>query len=168
VTAVGGTSLAMGKQGTAVADYPWGDNVTQVNAAGTGYTTQPPGTFDAGSGGGVSALFAEPGYQRPVLPAALATDGGTVRGRRVLPDIAANAGSNWLLGYTGAVTKGVYAQVDEGGGTSGSSPLIADLEADAIQAAGHPLGFANPALYLLYRTPAIRDVPAVSAQHPRW
>ena len=35
-----------------------------------------------------------------------------------------------------------------------------------MQAAGHPLGFANPALYRLYRTPAIRNVPAVSAQHP--
>ena len=50
-TGVGGTSLAIGKNGTAVADYPWGDNVTQVNGSGTGYTPPLPGTFQAGSGG---------------------------------------------------------------------------------------------------------------------
>jgi subtilase family serine protease len=165
VTAVGGTSLAIGKNGTAVADYPWGDHLTQVNAAGTGYTTKLPGDFQGGSGGGISALFAQPGYQHRVVPAALATDGGKAAARRVVPDISANAGSNLLIGYTGAVTSGVYAQTICGG-TSGSTPLIAGLEADAIQAAGHPLGFANPALYQLYRTPAIRAVPAVSAQHP--
>jgi subtilase family serine protease len=164
-TGVGGTSLAIGKNGTAVADYPWGDNVTQVNGGGSGYAPPPPGTFQAGSGGGLTALFAQPGYQASVVPAALATDDGKVRARRVVPDISANAGSNILIGYTGAVTSGVYAEV-LCGGTSASTPLIAGLEADAMQAAGHPLGFANPALYRLYRTPAIHDVPAVSAQHP--
>jgi subtilase family serine protease len=165
VTSVGGTSIAIGKNGTAVADYPWGDNVAQANAAGTGYTTPLPGVFQGGSGGGVSALFAQPGYQHPVVPTSLATGGGKVTARRVVPDVSANAGSNWWIGYTGAVTKGVYAQVICGG-TSGSTPLTAGLEADAIQADGHPLGFANPALYKLYRTPAIRSVPAVSGQHP--
>jgi hypothetical protein len=139
VTAVGGTSLAIGENGTAVADYPWGDNVAQANAAGTGYTTALPGAFQGGSGGGVSAPFAQPGYQRPVVPAALATGGGRVAARRVVPDISANAGSNWWIGYTGAVKAGVYAKVICGG-TSGSSPLIAGLEADAIQASGHRPG----------------------------
>jgi subtilase family serine protease len=165
VTGVGGTSLAIGKNGTAVADYPWGDNVTQVNGSGTGYTPPLPGTYQAGSGGGLTALFAQPGYQASVVPAALATDGGKAPARRVVPDISANAGSNILIGYTGAVTNGVYAEVICGG-TSASTPLIAGLEADAMQAAGHPLGFANPVLYRLYRTVAIRDVPAVNAQHP--
>jgi subtilase family serine protease len=165
VTAVGGTSLEIGKNGTAVADYPWGSDVTQTTTAGTGYTTPLPGSFMGGSGGGVSAAFAQPSYQRSVVPAALATDNGQVTARRVVPDISANAGSNYLIGYTGAVTPGVYAQVLEGG-TSGSTPLISGLEADAIQAAGHSLGLANPALYRLYRTPAIASVPAVSTQHP--
>jgi subtilase family serine protease len=166
VTAVGGTSLAIGANGTAVADYPWGDNVTEVDAAGTGYTAPPPGDFSAGSGGGVS-MFAEPGYQESVVPAALATDGGTGRASRVAPDISADAGSNWLVGYTGEGGQlGVYGQDNEGGGTSGSSPLIAGLEADAMQAAGHALGFANPALYLLAQTPAISDVSAVNPGDP--
>jgi subtilase family serine protease len=166
VTAIGGTSLAIGRTGIAVADYPWGDNITQVDAAGTGYSAPPPGGFAGGSGGGIS-VFAEPGYQKPVVPAALATDGGTSPARRVVPDISADAGNNWLIGYTGAYgQQGVYAQDNEGGGTSGSSPLIAGLEADAMQAAGHPLGFANPALYLLAKTPAITDVRAVNPGHP--
>jgi subtilase family serine protease len=166
VTAVGGTSLAIGPNGTAVADYPWGDNITQVDAAGTGYTAPPPGDFAGGSGGGTS-MFAEPGYQKPVVPAALATDDGTGPALRVVPDISANAGNNWLIGYTGAEgQQGVYGQDNEGGGTSGSSPLIAGLEADAMQAAGHPLGFANPALYLLAGTPAITDVSAVNPGDP--
>lgn len=165
VTAIGGTSLAIGENGTAVADYPWGDSIAQANAAGTGYTTALPGDFQSGSGGGVSAWFAQPGYQRPVVPAALATDSGRAAPRRVVPDISANAGSSWLIGYTGAVTTGAYGQAICGG-TSGSTPLIAGLEADAIQAAGHPLGFADPVLYRLYRTPAIRVVSPVSTTHP--
>jgi subtilase family serine protease len=165
VTAVGGTTLAIGKNGTAIDDYPWNDNLTQVDSAGTGYTPPLPGDFMAGSGGGVSALFAEPGYQKPVVPTALATGDGTGPADRVVPDISANSGGSWLIGYTGAVTAGVYAR-QLSGGTSGSSPLIAGLEADAMQAAGHAVGFANPALYRLYRSPAISDVAPVSAGDP--
>jgi hypothetical protein len=35
-----------------------------------------------------------------------------------------------------------------------------------MQAAGHAVGFANPALYRLYRSPAISDVAPVSAGDP--
>jgi subtilase family serine protease len=44
------------------------------------------------------------------------------------------------------------------GGTSVSSPTFAGIEADAQQAAGHALGFANPAIYLRYGTSAFHDV----------
>lgn len=165
-TAVGGTNLEIGRNGTAVANYPWGDNGTQVNTAGTGYTSPPPGEFLQGSTGGLSAIFAEPVYQKPAVPAALATSDGASTARRVVPDISANAGSLMLIGYTGAVTSGVYGQTAGGGGTSSASPLFAGLEADAVQAAGHPLGFLNPALYMLRRTPAIRDVPPVNPARP--
>jgi hypothetical protein len=43
-------------------------------------------------------------------------------------------------------------------GTSGSSPVIAALEADAKHAVGHALGFANPLLYRLRDTAGIRDI----------
>jgi subtilase family serine protease len=165
VTTVGGTTLAIGKNGTAIADYPWNESVTQVNSAGTGYTAPPPGDWQGGSGGGVSALFAEPGYQKSVVPAALATSNGGGRADRVVPDISADSGGSWLIGYTGAVTNGVYDEA-LAGGTSGASPLIAGLEADAMQAAGHAFGFANPALYRLYGTPAISRIAPVNPKHP--
>jgi subtilase family serine protease len=44
------------------------------------------------------------------------------------------------------------------GGTSVSSPIFVGIEADAQQAAGHPLGFANPAIYQRFGTSAFRDV----------
>ncbi|MGH3155922.1 MAG: S53 family peptidase, partial [Streptosporangiaceae bacterium] len=165
VTSVGGTTLEIGRNGSPVADYPWGDNGTQVNTAGTGYTSPPPGAFLDGSTGGRSALFAEPGYQKPVVPAALATHHGTSTARRVVPDISANAEGSELIGYTGAIKTGVYGQITQGG-TSAATPLFAGLEADAIQAAGHPLGFLNPALYLLHASAAISGVPPVDPAHP--
>ena len=165
-TSVGGTSLAIGANGTPVAEYGWGDNTTEENADGTGYTTPPPGQFDQGSTGGLSTLFAEPGYQRGVVSTALATDNGTEPARRVSPDIAADAGLLWQVGFTGATSDGVYGQIAEGGGTSGASPLIAGLEADAKQASGHAVGFANPAIYQLAGTPAIHDVLPVDPADP--
>ena len=160
-TAVGGTSIAIGRRGDVVGDYAWGDNATQIDAAGTGYTSAPPGEFLEGSGGGISTLFSEPSYQSSAVPNSLATVGDTESAHRVVPDISANAGSQFLIGYTGSVTPGVYSVVDQGGGTSASSPLTAGLEADAIQAAGHPLGFVNPALYRLRDNATGRDGAAL-------
>jgi subtilase family serine protease len=46
-----------------------------------------------------------------------------------------------------------------GGGTSMSTPLIAGMQADAQQAShGLAIGFANPAIYARYGTPAYHDV----------
>ena len=166
VTAVGGTSTAIGANGSVVADYPWGDNFATIDAAGTGYTQAPPGEYEEGSGGGVSSFYAEPGYQKAVVSPSLATDGGTTAPSRVMPDISADAGLTWLAGWTGAFTDGQYLELPASGGTSGSTPLIAGLEADAIQAAGHPLGFINPALYDLDGSAAIRDIPPVNPADP--
>jgi subtilase family serine protease len=119
-----------------------------------------------GSGGGRSSLIAQPGYQKNVVPAALATAGGTAPAHRELPDISADGDrtSGWLVGFT---TPGGAYHEELGAGTSGSSPLITGLEADAAQASGHALGFANPLLYKLRSTPAIHDVvPAPAGQAP--
>jgi subtilase family serine protease len=160
-TSVGGTSLAIGQDGSAVADYPWGDNVAAIDPAGTGYETPPPGEASVGSGGGVSTMFAEPGYQRSVVPTTLSDNAS-----RVVPDVSADAGNTWLIGYTDAFDTGEYIETAEGGGTSASSPLIAGLEADAMQALGHPLGFANPVLYGLSGSKAIRDILPVNPADP--
>lgn len=167
VTAIGGTSTAIGANGSVIAEYPWGDNYAQIDSAGTGYTSPaPPGTYAGGSGGGVSSEYAEPAYQNAAVPATLATDSGTTRASRVIPDLSADAGLGWMVGWTGAFTDGAYAELPASGGTSASTPLIAGLEADAIQAAGHPLGFIDPQLYTLNGTSAIRDVLPVDPADP--
>jgi hypothetical protein len=89
-----------------VAQYVWGDGFTEENADGTGYLDPLPDGDSDGSQGGLSTFFAEPSYQKGVVPAALATDDGTIPAARAVPDIAADAGSHWLIGYTGAITPG--------------------------------------------------------------
>jgi subtilase family serine protease len=155
-TAVGATDLQIGRTGAVTGELGWGDTGTLENKAGTGYLQPPPGTLLEGTTGGRSLDFAEPSYQRGVVPAALATAGGTKPAHRVLPDISAIGGATtgWLIGYNPGSG---YQQVTEGG-TSGSSPTIAALEADAKHVVGHALGFANPLLYQLRRTAGIRDI----------
>ncbi|WP_213009426.1 S53 family peptidase [Paractinoplanes toevensis] len=182
-TGVGGTSLAIGAGGKVLGEWGWGDTVTAITDAG--YAGTPPGTFLMGSGGGLSTKIAQPAYQRGVVPDALASAGGTVPARRVVPDVSADAGTFWLIGYTAPgepapVEPGdpgpsdtdpepgppVYAERPVGGGTSGSSPLLAALEANAKQATGHALGFVNPALYKLAGTRALHDIGPVNPHHP--
>ena len=182
-TGVGGTSLAIGAGGEVLGEWGWGDTVTAIT--GSGYAVTPPGTFLMGSGGGLSTKIAQPAYQRGVVPDSLATAGGTVPARRVVPDVSADAGTFWLVGYTApgeptpvepgdpgpadtdpAPGPPVYAERPVGGGTSGSSPLLAALEADAKQATGHALGFVNPALYKLAGTRALHDILPVNPHDP--
>jgi subtilase family serine protease len=67
-----------------------------------------------------------------------------------------------LLGLTAPTSPGsapAPAYTEEViGGTSVAAPLIAGIQADAQQAQGIPIGFANPAIYERYRTPAYHDV----------
>ncbi|WP_344440836.1 S53 family peptidase [Kitasatospora nipponensis] len=165
-TAVGGTTLEIDRNGKVAGELGWGANAAQVNPQGTGYLTPPPGPFFMGSGGGRSSLIAQPWYQKSVVPPALANAGGTAPAHRELPDVSADGdrATGWLVGFT---TPGGAYHEELGAGTSGSSPLITALEADAAQASGHALGFANPLLYKLRTTPAIHDVlPAPAGQAP--
>ena len=155
-TAVGGTALEIGRTGRVLGELGWGDTIAVENQAHTGYLQKPPGSFNEGSTGGRSELFGQPAYQRGVVPRSLATADGTQPAARVGPDIAADADAltGWLIAYT---QDAHYEQIIEGG-TSGSSPIIASLEADAKQASGHAVGFANPTLYALRHSPGIRDI----------
>jgi subtilase family serine protease len=47
-TAVGGTTLEIGRSGTVTRELGWGDNVAPLDAAGTGYFQAPPGSFAGG------------------------------------------------------------------------------------------------------------------------
>ncbi|WP_037576473.1 S53 family peptidase [Phaeacidiphilus oryzae] len=157
VTAVGGTSLAAGKGGRYEFETGWGTGMAPLSADGKSW--QLPGAFHGGAGGGTSARTAEPFYQRGVVPSSLSgANGGS---NRVVPDIAAVADPNtgFLEGITqtypdGSVKYGEYRI----GGTSLACPLIAGIQALAQQAAGHPLGFADPAIYARYGSRTYHDV----------
>lgn len=118
VTSVGGTRLA--RTGTAHQESVW----NQGNGA---------------SGGGFSAFFPTPSYQK-TLPSSVQNQ---LQNRRGVPDVAGDADP-----LTGLV---FYedGQWSLAGGTSASAPLWAGLMAIANQMAGHPLGFINSALYKL-------------------
>jgi subtilase family serine protease len=78
---------------------------------------------------------------------------------RVVPDVSALADPSTgiavgetLFGATdsnGNPTGPEQFFISRIGGTSLASPIFAGIEADAQQAAGHAIGFANPAIYAL-------------------
>jgi subtilase family serine protease len=162
VTAVGGTSLAVGPHGQYEWETGWGDRDTSLAADGTSWASLPGAFFD-GSGGGTSTLFGQPSYQRGIVPRAYSHANGTAAPMRVVPDIAAagdDLTTRLLFGQTSSTTRGGPASYHEftAGGTSIACALIAGLQADAQQAAGTPIGFADPAIYARYGTSAYHDV----------
>jgi subtilase family serine protease len=162
VTSVGGTSLATGPDGRYRWETGWGSLVAQLGPGGNAWAGLP-GRFRGGAGGGRSSLFGQPPYQRGIVPAALGDPRETGRPARVLPDLAADADLNtgMLIGLTTPLAPDATARYTEmvDGGTSLSAPLIAGIQADAQQAMrGKAIGFADPAIYLRYRTCAYHDV----------
>ena len=157
VTAVGGTSLAVGAANDYLFETGWGTarSVWQGNA----WSPAPPGPWTSGAGGGVSVLFPVPSYQTGVTDAVLARYG---RSGRAVPDVGAFADPNtgYMVGQTQTFPDGStkYAEYRIGG-TSLACPIFAGLMALADQAHGSPHGFANPALYALPAS-AFHDVQA--------
>jgi subtilase family serine protease len=170
VTAVGGTSLAVGPSNNYEWETSWGTLLDPLAANGKSWQFTPPGEYpdyyDGSSGGGVSTVFTQPWYQKGVVPNSLATSlpTGTTSSTpmRVVPDVSALAdpSTGILVGQTTLQPNGkTYAfSLSRIGGTSVASPTFAGIEADAQQAAGHVLGFADPAIYQRYGTSAFNDV----------
>ena len=169
VTSVGGTSLAIGKARNYQFETSWGTIQNPLAADGTSWSATPPGPYpadyDGSGGGGVSTHYTQPFYQRGVVPYSLATavpEGTTTTPMRVVPDVSALAdpSTGVLIGQTTLQPDGTtYAfSLSRIGGTSVACPVFAGIEADAQQAAGHVLGFANPAIYQRYGTAAYHDV----------
>lgn len=157
VTGVGGTSLAVGKSGQTQLEQGWSTGISDFDEGA--FTPPAPGEFLYGSGGGTSRRFAQPWYQRGVVPRSLATQWSRIPARTV-PDVAALGDPNtgMLVGQSQSFTDGVYFDVYRIGGTSLSSPLFAGMMALADQVARHPHGFANPALYRQAGTATFRDI----------
>lgn len=218
VTAVGGTSLEIGRGGEIDGQTAWGTRAWRLRekpaaakggpAKGSTYKGsaskesgggsegvdpgplwQPLGWI-FGGGGGTSADFAQPWYQAGHVPAALSgtllTGNPATSPRRTVPDLALDADpfTGMLVGQTvqssdssiksGTIHSekvdketGVYKETTVGG-TSLASPLLAGLEADAIEAdCGADLGFVNPSLYLRAHTTLLHDVTGItSADNP--
>jgi subtilase family serine protease len=170
VTSVGGTSLAIGPSGNYEFETSWGTLLDPLGPNGTSWQYAPPGLYpqyyDGSSGGGVSTAFTQPSYQKGVVPYSLATTlpNGKISSvpMRVVPDVSALAdpSTGFLVGQTTLQPNGkTYAfSLSRIGGTSVACPTFAGIEADAQQAAGHVLGFANPAIYNRYGTDAFHDV----------
>ncbi len=135
VTAVGGTSLAVGQNNTRAFETGWGTSNYNCNTSTLACTRT---SWLYGSGGGVSAVFPKPWYQA----------GLSLSGRGV-PDVAAlgDPQTGLLVGQTQTFPDGVYYDEYRIGGTSLSSPIFAGLMALADQKAGFAHGFANPAFY---------------------
>jgi subtilase family serine protease len=158
VTAVGGTSLAVGATGGYLFETGWqtGRSVLTGGAWSPAY----PGTYLYGSGGGTSRLFAQPAYQAGVVPNALATAHGGAPAR-VVPDVAAlgDPTTGMLVGQTQTFPDGSVKYSEYRiGGTSLASPLMAGVMALAQQRAGHTFGFANPLFYAKAGSSAFHDV----------
>lgn len=160
-TAVGGTTLQVGRNGQRLGEYGWSTarsflcNST-YQAAG-GCTAAQNNTWlpidlalDGGSGGGTSQVYPQPAWQSGVVPANLSqANGGPPM--RVEPDVSmeGDPATGMLVGETQTFPNGTYYDEYRIGGTSVASPLLAGVIAGADSQAGAALGFINPALYSL-------------------
>jgi subtilase family serine protease len=144
VTSVGGTQLHLNASGGRnKPDSVWNDTFNRFVEG------RPP--VPAAGGGGLSSVFARPVYQGAIH--------GFSADRRAYPDVSLSAavagGVLVYLSFAG-LGSGYYVV----GGTSEASPEFAGIVAIADQAAGHDLGFLDPALYQLHqmRSPALIDI----------
>ena len=120
--------------------------------------------------GGPSLIWAQPGYQRGVVPTALATAPGNRPGLvRSEPDIAAVA--DLFTGFATGLLEfpknkpPIFSEIPVGG-TSMASPVVAGIIADAQQGQHEPFGFTDPVLYRLNGTSALNDILPSTSRTP--
>ena len=172
VTDVGGTGLAVSdKKGDYKFETDMGTLLSTLNAKGNGWNPLP-GSFYFGGGGGTSDYFAQPYYQKGIVPNGLShtlmTGATSTTAQRVTPDVAMN-GDLFTSVWVGISDGSPYSEAGYGG-TSVSSPEFTALQADAIQARGdRAFGFANPEIYDRAGTKDFHDVvnqTALNGQPP--
>jgi subtilase family serine protease len=144
VLAAGGTTLeANHTTGAYIGETTWNKPAPRLPA---GAPTPPPSAqaeeLPRASNGGFSSLFSRPAYQDGVPGI------GHMRG---VPDVSADAGNTSGMAVAFSLPPGnVVTPAD---GTSAASPFWAGIVALADQYAGRPLGFINPAIYRIGRSP---------------
>jgi subtilase family serine protease len=157
VTAVGGTTLGIGAHNQRVFETGWSTELGErIGASGPWHDTG----LGQAAGGGASAIYGRPSYQKGVVPAALSRDSEGHLGRAV-PDISADAdlASGGLFGAIFASRgKTIPYTPFVGSGTSQATPLVAGIVADAEQGGRKSLGFLNPRLYSLAGSRAFHDI----------
>jgi kumamolisin len=133
---------------------------TQLTASSTAITKEivwDDGKND-GTGGGVSRVFALPGYQQNAgVPKAADPAGSVMRG---VPDVAGDAAP--ASGYRILCDGTSFPDPSQGlppvGGTSAVAPLWAGLIARINQGLGKPAGFVNPLLYAAPANATFHDI----------
>jgi subtilase family serine protease len=149
VTGIGATQLHLNPAGFPTGPATvWNDT---YNAATNHYIAGNSDPNPLASGGGRSAIFSRPQYQRGVQH--------LVGRKRGVPDISMSGACNGaadMYQSFGGQPAGWYPTC----GTSEATPEFAGIVALADQVAHHPLGLINPALYLLsaFRAHGIADV----------
>jgi subtilase family serine protease len=147
VTAVGGTDLRVNKHGKRTLETYWGTQKVPALAGKWDFGKQ---AYSGGAGGGVSTQYAEPSWQRGIVPNSEATYGG-IKAGRVEPDVSMDADttSGFVIGLTEAFADGSVGYGEYRiGGTSVSCPLFSGLVALAVAANhGKGLGLITPTLY---------------------
>jgi subtilase family serine protease len=164
-TAVGGTTIGIGRHDPRLFETGWSTGIS--SDVDNKWIFQGE---DGATGGGPSLLWAQPAYQRGVVPNWLATAPGNRSGLiRAVPDIGALADpfTGFAVGLLDISNSGkVIGYSEESvGGTSAAAPLVAGLVADAEQYQ-KPFGFLNPALYQLAGTSALHDVTPITSKTP--
>jgi subtilase family serine protease len=124
VTSIGGTMLTLDDNGNRLApDVVWNDRNSVGGGAG---------------GGGVSSIFARPGFQNGVY--------GVVGDARGTPDLSMSAAVDGAVVYYWSFVPS-RAGFHLVGGTSEATPEFAGILAMGAQAAGHRLGLLNEYMY---------------------
>lgn len=164
VTAVGGTSTAIGPTGSLLWQTGWGTEKYALSSDGKSWVPISSNPFIYGAGGGYSLLYNRPSYQNGVVPAG--------QSGRAVPDVSLDADptTGMLIGETQRYPNGkaIFSEYRIGG-TSVASPLMAGMTALASQHAGGRLGFLNPAIYNQARTHAgtFTDVGPIAGANVR-
>jgi subtilase family serine protease len=149
-TGVGGTFMGHADQsvptdGSYPGEYVWNDGGADAS-----------GDDASGTGGGLSSVFAMPGYQSGAASSLGVLQSGSSRACggqlcRQVPDVSADSDPNsgYVVYSNGGANGGGWAAI---GGTSAAAPLWAAFTALANASpacAGTTLGFENPSLYLV-------------------